>query len=152
MDTGMNSDDSTPQSAGSAGGRRPSRDRGSLAGPIPMAWMTRADAAGGSALALGIALWFQRGVSRRSTRIIRVNAAVRKTMNLTPDQTRRAVAALACHGLIRVHSGGRGRCAQVEILDDRGSEPVGFRGPSGGGGRRSPRDVSPGITPGAETG
>lgn len=113
----MNAPDPAPQPADAPGGRRRSRRSGSLAGPIPMAWMNRAGSAGGSALALGVALWFQRGITRRTTRIIRVNAALRKSMNLTPDQTRRAVAALACHGLIRVHSGGRGRCAQVEIVE-----------------------------------
>lgn len=133
QDTGA--EGQVPKAAGTRARRR-TRDRASLAGPIPMAWMTGADAAGGSALALGIALWFQRGISRRSVRIIRVNAALRRTMNLTPDQTRRAVAALAVHGLIRVHTGGRGRCAQVEILDVPGSAPVGAREPSGEGDQR----------------
>ena len=93
------------------------RDRSSLAGPVPMAWMSRACAAGGSALALGIALWCRKGVGRPSTRIIRVDSALRKSMDLTPDQARRAVAALARHGLVRMHAGGRGRFAEVEILD-----------------------------------
>ena len=55
--------------------------------------------------------------------ILRVNAAVRKAMALTPDQARRAIAALAARGLIHIHTGGRGRCTEVEILDPPRATP-----------------------------
>ena len=94
-----------------------------LGGPVPMAWLAAANAAGGSAIALGLALWFHRGLRKKFGPILRVNAAVRKAMALTPDQARRAIAALAARGLIHIHTGGRGRCAEVEILDPLGSAP-----------------------------
>jgi len=94
-----------------------------LGGPVPMAWLADAERAGGSALALGVSLWFHRGLRKKFGPILRVNAAVRKAMALTPDQARRAIAALASKGLIHVHTGGRGRCAEVEIRDPPGSAP-----------------------------
>ena len=94
-----------------------------LSGPVPVAWLAAANVAGGSALALGIALWFHRGLRKKYGPILRVNAAVRKAMDLTPDQARRAVAALASKGLIHIHTGGRGRCTEVEILDLPGATP-----------------------------
>ena len=94
-----------------------------LSGPVPMAWLAAANAAGGSALALGLALWFQRGMRKRFGPILRVSTAVRKAMALTSDQTRRAIAALAERRLIHIHAGGRGRCAEVEILNPPGSAP-----------------------------
>ena len=94
-----------------------------LSGPVPVAWLAAANVAGGSALAIGIALWFHRGLRKKYGPILRVNAAVRKAMDLTPDQARRAIATLASKGLIHIHTGGRGRCAEVEILDPLGSAP-----------------------------
>ena len=94
-----------------------------LGGPVPMAWLAAANAAGGSALALGLAIWFHPGIRKKFGPILRVNAAVRKAMALTPDQARRAIAALAARGLIHIHTGGRGRCTVVEILDPPGSPP-----------------------------
>jgi hypothetical protein len=94
-----------------------------LSGPVPVAWLAAANVAGGSALALGIALWFHRGLRKKYGPILRVNAAVRKAMALTPDQARRAIAALASKGLIHIHTGGRGRCTEVEILDPPRATP-----------------------------
>jgi len=94
-----------------------------LGGPVPMAWLADAVTAGGAALTLGVSLWFYRGLRKKYGPILRVDANVRKVMNLTADQARRAVAALAARRLIHVHTGGRGRCAEVEILDPPGSAP-----------------------------
>lgn len=94
-----------------------------LSGPVPMAWLAEAVTAGGAALALGVSLWFHRGLRRKFGPILRVDAAARKVMNLTADQARRAVAALADRRLIHVHAGGRGRCAEVEIPDPPGAAP-----------------------------
>jgi hypothetical protein len=38
-------------------------------------------------------------------------------MGLTHDQARRGVHALKAAGLVRVHRGGRGRCAEVTIIE-----------------------------------
>jgi hypothetical protein len=108
-----------------------------LRGPVPMAWLAAANAAGGSALALGLALWFQRAMRKRFGPILRVNNAVRKSIGLSADQSRRAVAALVSRGLIYVHVGGRGRCTEVELLDPPGSAPSVDRRKAAGDERRA---------------
>jgi hypothetical protein len=84
-----------------------------------MAWLLRAHTAGKAALATGTALWFKRGLQRGKNAPIRVDASLRKSMGLTHDQARRGVHALEAAGLVQVHRGGRGRCAEVEIITAR---------------------------------
>lgn len=100
--------------------RKPGRKgpRGSqpfLRGPVPLDWLAAAHDAGGSALAVGVALWFQRGV-RGDPGPVKVTSAVRRRLRLTQDQTRRGLRALESAGLARVLKGGRGRCPVVEIV------------------------------------
>lgn len=87
-----------------------------LGGKPPMAWLARAHTAGKAALATGTALWFKRGLQKGKTAPIRVDASLRRSMGLTHDQARRGVHALEAAGLVRVHRGGRGRCAEVTIV------------------------------------
>ena len=87
-----------------------------LRGPVPMAWLFLAAAAGRAALATGAALWFKQGLRRGETVPIKVNASVRRAMGLSKDQARRGIHALARAGLVVVRAGGRGRCAEVEIV------------------------------------
>jgi hypothetical protein len=95
--------------------KRPRTDQPFLRGPVPLGWLATAHAAGGSALAVGVALWFQRGV-RGDPGPVKVTSAVRRRLELTQDQSRRGLAALESAGLARVVKGGRGRCTVVEIL------------------------------------
>jgi hypothetical protein len=75
-----------------------------------------------------LALWFTRGV-RKSDAPIKVTAAVRRYMGLTPDDARRGIRALATNGLINVVKGGRGRHPVVEIVIKQSSDrPVGSAG------------------------
>jgi hypothetical protein len=87
-----------------------------LGGKPPMEWLSRAHTAGKAALATGTALWFKRGLQGGKNAPIRVDASLRKSMGLTHDQARRGVHALEAAGLVQVHRGGRGRCAEVTIL------------------------------------
>jgi hypothetical protein len=96
-----------------------------LRGPIPLAWLARAHAAGGSALAVGLALWFVRGVSGRRAPV-KVDSSVRRRFELSRDQTGYGLRALEAAGLVARVKKGRGRCAVAEILD----------GPGGGSGER----------------
>jgi hypothetical protein len=93
-----------------------------LRGPIPLAWLARAHEAGGSALAVGLALWFVRGVSGMKGPV-KVGSAVRHRLRLSRDQTRRGLPALEAAGLVASVKKGRGHCAVVEILEtpERGS-------------------------------
>lgn len=98
-----------------------------LRGPVPLAWLARAHAAGGSALAAGLMLWFIAGVSGKAGPV-KVGAAVRHRLGLTRDQTRRGLAALEAAGLVARVKKGRGRCAVVEIVEGSGG---GICGPNG---------------------
>ena len=91
-----------------------------LRGPIPLEWLARAHAAGGSALAVGLALWFVRGVSGRRAPV-KVDSSVRRRFELSRDQTGYGLRALEAAGLVARVKKGRGRCAVAEILDGPGS-------------------------------
>jgi len=99
------------------GRKGPRGTRPFLRGPVPMDWLAAAHAAGGSALAVGLALWFQRGV-RGDPGPVKVTSAVRRRLRLTQDQTRRGLRALESARLARVVKGGRGRCPVVEIVTE----------------------------------
>jgi hypothetical protein len=88
-----------------------------LGGQPPMAWLTRAHTAGKAALATGIVLWFKRGLQSGKNVPIRVDSSLRRSMGLTHDQARRGVRALERAGLLEVNRGGRGRCAEVTIIE-----------------------------------
>lgn len=87
-----------------------------LRGPIPLAWLATAHRAGGSALAVGLSLWFVRGVSKESGPV-KVGRSVRRRFELSRDQTGYGLRALEAAGLVGYVKRGRGRCPVVEILD-----------------------------------
>lgn len=91
-------------------------DQPFLRGPIPLAWLARAHEAGGSALAVGLALWFVRGVSGKPSPV-KVGSSVRRRFLLTPDQSGYGLRSLEAAGLIRYVKKGRGRCPVVEIVE-----------------------------------
>ena len=95
-----------------------------LGGKPPMAWLLRAHTAGKAALATGTALWFKRGLQGGKNAPIRVDSSLRRSMGLTQDQARRGVHALEAAGLVQVHRGGRGRCAEVTIVTDSAEPSV----------------------------
>lgn len=92
-----------------------------LRGPIPLAWLARAHKAGGSALAVGLALWFVRGVSKKPGPV-KVDSSTRRRFGLSRDQTGYGLRALEAAGLARYVKKGRGRCAVVEIVERQSPE------------------------------
>ena len=104
--------------------RRRSPRQHYLGGKPPMAWLSRAHTAGKAALATGTALWFKRGLQGGKNAPIRVDSSLRRSMGLTQDQARRGVHALEAAGLVQVHRGGRGRCAEVTIVTDSAEPSV----------------------------
>ena len=104
--------------------RRRSPRQHYLGGKPPMAWLSRAHTAGKAALATGTALWFKRGLQGGKNAPIRVDSSLRRSMGLTHDQARRGVHALEAAGLVQVHRGGRGRCAEVTIVTDTAEPSV----------------------------
>jgi hypothetical protein len=99
--------------------KRGSRGNGSpfVRGPLPLAWLAAAKKAGGSALAVGLSLWFQRGV-RSNSLPVKVTRSVARHMALSRGQTYRGLAALQAAGLVTIVKGGRGRRPVVEIVEN----------------------------------
>jgi hypothetical protein len=97
--------------------KRPHATEPFLRGPVPLAWLARAHAAGGSALAVGLALWFVRGVNFGKRAPVKVDSSVRRRFGLSRDQTGYGLRALEAAGLAQYVKKGRGRCAVVEIVD-----------------------------------
>ena len=95
--------------------RRPSSEP-FLRGPIPLAWLARAHRAGGSALGVGLALWFVRGVSG-SRGPVKASRSMRRRFELSADQMRYGLRALEAAGLVVYVKRGRGHCAVVEIVE-----------------------------------
>jgi hypothetical protein len=97
------------------GQRRRLRAEPFLRGPIPLEWLSRAATLRKPALPAGLALWFNRGVSKKAGPT-RASAAVRKKMRLSAGQMLRGLRALESAGLVRFVKEGRGRCPVVEIV------------------------------------
>lgn len=87
-----------------------------LKGPIPLSWLIKTTNLSKHALAAGLALWFQRGVSR-STGPVVIRAHVRRKFNLSANQMLRGLRSLEAASLVRFVKTGRGRCAVVEIIE-----------------------------------
>lgn len=97
--------------------KRPQTTEPFLRGPIPLWWLASAHRAGGSALAVGLALWFVRGVNFGKRAPVKVDSSVRRRFGLSRDQTGYGLRALEAAGLVEYVKKGRGHCAVVEILD-----------------------------------
>ena len=108
-----------PPAPGRPKTKRPHGTEPFLRGPIPLAWLARAHAAGGSALAVGLALWFVRGVSEKRGPV-KVDSSVRRRFELSRDQTGYGLRALEAAGLAQYVKKGRGHCAVVEIVEGPG--------------------------------
>ena len=100
------------------GNRKSRRTDPFLRGPIPMEWLSSASALCKSALPVGLALWFLRGVMGKHCPV-KFTSAARRSMRLTREQSRRGIPALEAAGLLRVVKGGRGRCPVVEIMNQQ---------------------------------
>ncbi len=103
--------------------RRPPRHRPGeefLAGPVPLAWLRVAAIWPGRALAVGIALWFKAGVSKRAK--VKLTSRVREKVGLSRHSTHRGLAALEQAGLVDVDRQ-VGRSPVVTIRGRRRDEP-----------------------------
>lgn len=99
---------------------RPSRF---IRGPIPLEWAVEAGRLGGSALRVGLALWFYRGIRKSPSFRLGVGDIASAT-GLHPDSARRGLRALELAGLVEVERR-NGRKSGVTItgpeLYDRGA-------------------------------
>ncbi len=86
-----------------------------LRGPVPLWWIRRAACLPGKALALGLAIWFKRGATRRDE--VAVNSNLLTKMDISRYAAYRALRGLEQSGLIRVKRS-KGKCARVEVILD----------------------------------
>ena len=84
-----------------------------LKGPVPLAWLARVAALPGKALAVGVALWFERGLRGRKETV--VGRGLLTQLNVNRKAGYRALRALEAVGLVSVDRH-VGRCPRVKIL------------------------------------
>ena len=98
-----------------AAGRYTPAKRGEkfVKGPIPLWWISQANSLSGKAGAVGLALWFLRGVQR--TDCVKLTAEVRSIAGCKRQAVYHALEALEGAGLVVVHSK-PGAYPTVEIL------------------------------------
>lgn len=105
------------QAALRSGSRKlPRHKRGEefLCGPIPLAWLRKAAALPGKVLAVGVALWFKAGATKRAE--VQMTGKLLAKFGINRKAGYRGLKALECAGLVTVkrHAG---RCAVVTILE-----------------------------------
>ena len=83
-----------------------------LRGPIPLPWLQRAATLPGKALAAGIALWFQAGLTKSAR--VEFCSKLRNGFGISRQAGYRALTALEGAGLVDVERR-RGRCARVTL-------------------------------------
>jgi hypothetical protein len=93
---------------------KPPRPRPEQFVKAPLDWLARAGALPGKALAVGLALWFLRGVKKRTT--VRLTGGTLEKFNVERRAAYRAVCQLEGAGLIRVVRH-RGKGPSITILD-----------------------------------
>lgn len=84
-----------------------------LKGPVPLAWLACAAALPGKALAAGVALWFERGITGRKEVV--AGKGLLGQFNVGSRAGYRALSSLEAAGLVSVVRH-RGRCPRVKIL------------------------------------
>ena len=94
--------------------RRPPRQTGHfIMGPIPLAWVGPAAGLPGKALAVGLAIWFQRGLKKCET--VTLTSPILNQFRVDRHAKYRALAALEQAGLVKVERR-MGKNPTVEIL------------------------------------
>jgi hypothetical protein len=85
-----------------------------LKGPVPWPWLRRAMALPGKALAVGLMLWLQRGITGRRTVLFCLARAAAEGIPITTG--RRAIRELERAGLVMIHRK-PGQGLEVTLLD-----------------------------------
>lgn len=91
-----------------------------LKGPIYLDWLATASRAGGKALAVGTALWFQAGL--QGTKTFKIRGGYMRRMGVGRKAVSRSLHRLAEVGLLRLDSQ-RGRSPVVELYDRPPNKP-----------------------------
>ena len=83
-----------------------------LKGPVPLAWLARAAALPGKALAVGVALWFEHGIAGRKE--IAAGRGLLDQVNVNRKAGYRALRSLETAGLVSVDRH-IGQCPRVKL-------------------------------------
>ena len=94
--------------------RRPPKG-GYLRGPVPIVWLHKASRLRGKALAVGIALWFKRGVTKSPT--VKASGSLWEKFGIERRSAYRGLESLEQAGLITVIRG-QGQVPIVTIMSD----------------------------------
>ena len=88
-----------------------------LKGPVPLWWLQKASSLGKGPLAVGLALWFQHGLTRKNP--VRLSNMVVVPWGVSRYAKYRALGKLEATGLVRVENKGN-QSPEVEIVTERG--------------------------------
>ena len=83
-----------------------------LRGPVPLAWLARAAAMPGKSLAVGLALWFEHGITGRKE--IVAGRGLLSQLNVGRKAGYRAISSLEAAALVTVERR-RGHCPRVKL-------------------------------------
>jgi len=87
-----------------------------LRGPIPLAWLKAAQNAGGSALVVGLLLWYLQGMKKYPDDLVVTRARAKETFGISKERLYWGLNNLESAGLIR-SSRGVGRAIRVTIIN-----------------------------------
>jgi hypothetical protein len=96
--------------------RPPKRQELFLKGPVPKWWLQEAGRLGKAALAVGLELWFQNGLTKRNP--VKLSNQMIVNWGLTRHSKYRALKQLELAGLVRVRNQGN-QSPEVLIIMDR---------------------------------
>jgi hypothetical protein len=88
-----------------------------IRGPVPLGWLARAAVLPGSALAVGLAIWFLVGMCCSRKALVVCPTLLLERFNVSRKAGYRGLAALERAGLVKVERH-RGRCPRVTILEE----------------------------------
>lgn len=108
-----------------------------IRGPIPLRWLVVAISLSRSAARLAVALWYRLGIQGKHVNLagpqesqlaVRIDRQLRTECQLKRWHVGEGVRDLTSSGLLRVLSGGRGRCPVVEVVvpENVGDTPPGM--------------------------
>ncbi|MBL4846802.1 MAG: hypothetical protein JKY65_14880 [Planctomycetes bacterium] len=102
------------------------QSRAFLKGPIPLSWLRRASALGKAPLAVGLMLWFMKGL--RSSTTLRVTNRRLASLGISERSASRALHTLAEEGLVSIAPPQRGSGRVITLLEvvverDPGPQP-----------------------------
>ncbi len=93
-----------------------------LKGPVPLSWLALANAAGGSALPVGLCLWYLKGMNGATGELGVTRKRAKDTFGIGERALSRGLVRLESAGLITT-TRGKGKAIRVTIVTDGPTKP-----------------------------